>query len=137
MMNQNQELIKQAKAAGSPEELLALAKENNMELTMEEATAYYEQLHSKSGELSDDELDNVAGGGCHTGDGRMVTTIFNVCEHYTCEHCGHTGIRQVQLKTDSTIDTCTNCGLSAFCNSCTLCTYEKGLWLCNSPNNRK
>ena len=28
MMNQNQELIKQAKAVGSPEELLALAKEN-------------------------------------------------------------------------------------------------------------
>lgn len=137
MMNQNQQLIKQAKAVGSPEELLALAKENNMELTEEEATAYFAQLHGKSGELSDDELDDVAGGGCHAGDGRLITTIHNVCEYYKCEHCGYTGFKYVELKTDSIIATCKHCGLSAFCNSCALCSYEKGLWLCNSPNNRK
>lgn len=137
MMNQNQQLIKQAKAVGSPEELLALAKENNMELTEEEATAYFAQLHGKSGELSDDELDDVAGGGCHAGDGRLITTIHNVCEYYKCEHCGYTGFKYVELKTDSIIATCKHCGLSAFCNFCALCSYEKGLWLCNSPNNRK
>ena len=37
--------------------------------TEEEAKAYFEQLHPKTGELSDDELDNVAGGGCHTKTG--------------------------------------------------------------------
>ena len=91
MMNQNQELIKQAKAVGSPEELLALAKENNMELTEEEATAYFAQLHGKSGELSDDELDNVAGGWCHTEDGRAVTTLICICDHFKCEKCGSYG----------------------------------------------
>ena len=62
------ELIEQAKAAGSAEELMALAKENDMELTEEEGNAYFAQLHGTSGELSDDELDNVSGGGCHTKD---------------------------------------------------------------------
>lgn len=58
------EMIEKAKAAKSAEELLAIAKENGIELTEEEAKNYFEQLCPKSGELSDDELDNVAGGGC-------------------------------------------------------------------------
>ncbi|MGN0154810.1 MAG: hypothetical protein ACI4A3_10175 [Lachnospiraceae bacterium] len=136
MMNQNQELIKKAKEAKSPEELQSLAKENNMELTEEEATAYFAQLHGKTGELSDDELDNVAGGGCHTGDGRMITTIIHVCEHFKCEKCGWTGTEILRLGTDE-VNVCKHCGAAASCNFCALCSYEKGLWLCNSPNNRK
>ena len=61
----NSELIAKAKEAGSAEELLAMAKENDIELTGEQAKEYYDRLHA-SGELSDDELDNVAGGGCYT-----------------------------------------------------------------------
>ena len=55
------ELMEKAKQANSPEELLALAKENNVELTQEQAEAFFEKIN-KSGVLSDDELDNVAGG---------------------------------------------------------------------------
>ena len=57
------EQLTKAKAAKNAEELLALAKENGMELTEEEAAKYFADLH-KEGELSDDELDNVSGGGC-------------------------------------------------------------------------
>ena len=57
------ELIEKAKSAKTPEELMALAKENGMELTEESAKAYFEQLNSKTGELADEELNNVAGGG--------------------------------------------------------------------------
>lgn len=57
------EIIEKAKQAKSVEELLSLAKENEIELTEDEGKAYFEQLH-KSGELSDEELGNVAGGGC-------------------------------------------------------------------------
>ena len=57
------ELLEKAKQAKSPEELLILAKENGEELTEDSAKAYFDQLH-KTGELTDDELDNVAGGGC-------------------------------------------------------------------------
>lgn len=79
----NEELIVKARSAKSAEELLALAKENGTELTAEEANAYFEQL-SKSGELSDEELDNVSGGGCHTkvgGKDRVVVT--NHCKCFT------------------------------------------------------
>ena len=61
MKNITPELIAKAKTAKSAEELLALAKENNVELTEEEAKTYFEQLNA-NGALSDDELDAVAGG---------------------------------------------------------------------------
>ena len=62
---ENKELLEKAKQANSPEELLVLAKENDVELTQEQAEAYFEQMN-KSGELSDDELADAAGGkgGC-------------------------------------------------------------------------
>ena len=58
------ELIEKAKTAKSTEELLTLAKENNIEMTAEEATAFFAKLNPTCGELDDDELDNVSGGGC-------------------------------------------------------------------------
>ena len=61
MKNITPELIAKAKTAKSAEELLALAKENNVELTEEEAKTYFEQLNA-NGAVSDDELELVAGG---------------------------------------------------------------------------
>ena len=61
-MENNKELFAKAKAAETPEALLTLAKENGMEMTEEQAKAYFEKLNSKADELSDNELDNVAGG---------------------------------------------------------------------------
>ena len=72
-MKMNNELIAKAKQAKNPEELLALAKENGVELTEESAKAYFNQLNPKTGELADDELDNVAGGGCQSNNGRLNT----------------------------------------------------------------
>ena len=60
----NEELMKKAKQASSPEELLMLAKENNIALTEQQAKEYFIKLHEPSVELSDDELNSVAGGGC-------------------------------------------------------------------------
>ena len=62
MKNLTPELIAKAKAAKSREELLALAKENGIELTEEEAKKYFEQLNT-NGAVSDDELEAVSGGG--------------------------------------------------------------------------
>ena len=61
-MENNKELFAKAKAAETPEALLTLAKENGIEMTDESAAAYFERLNSKTGELSDSELDNVSGG---------------------------------------------------------------------------
>ena len=60
-MNISKELLEKAKTAKSAEELLAMAKAENIEMTAEEAAKYFAELH-KTGELSDEELDNVSGG---------------------------------------------------------------------------
>lgn len=79
----NEELIMKAKAAKSAEELMALAKENGMELTEEEASAYFARLN-KSGELSEEELSNVSGGGCRSvviqANDRYYTVVTNHCK---------------------------------------------------------
>ena len=64
-MNFTPEQLKKAKGAKSAEELLALAKENDVELTENEAQKYFAELH-KEGSLSDEELDNVSGGSCYS-----------------------------------------------------------------------
>lgn len=60
-MNISKELIEKAKTAKTAEELLAMAKAENIELTEEEAAKAFAELN-KTGEISDEELDNVAGG---------------------------------------------------------------------------
>ena len=79
--------------AKTVEELAAVAKENGFELTAEEAKTYFDQLNPKTGELNDDELDNVAGGKkCGTlydGGRPIVVPSSNTCEYWrdktTCE----------------------------------------------------
>lgn len=66
-MNYTSEMIEKARLAGNPEELLALAKENGMEMTAEEAQKNFALLHPQDGEIADNELDNVSGGGCGGG----------------------------------------------------------------------
>ena len=60
-MKLTKELIEKAKTANTAEELLAMAKAENIEMTAEEAAKVFAELH-KTGELSDEELDNVSGG---------------------------------------------------------------------------
>ena len=60
-MNVSKELLKKAKTAKSAEELLAMAKAENIELNAEEAAQAFAKMN-KNGELSDEELDNVSGG---------------------------------------------------------------------------
>ena len=60
-MNISKELIEKAKTAKTAEELLEMAKEESIEMSAEQAAEYFVTIHA-SGELSDEELDNVAGG---------------------------------------------------------------------------
>ena len=60
-MNISKELLEKAKQAKTAEELLEMAKAENIELNAEEAAQALAKMN-KNGELSDEELDNVAGG---------------------------------------------------------------------------
>ena len=99
----NQELIIKAKAAKSVEELLELSKASNVELSEEQAKDYFAKLNPTKGELSDDELDDVSGGGCGesktkycpncNSELRMIsegTGNFSMKFYYLCDSCGYT-----------------------------------------------
>ncbi|MGN1099255.1 MAG: hypothetical protein ACI4S9_02835 [Christensenellales bacterium] len=60
-MNFSKELLEKAKTAKNAEELLEMAKAENIEISAEQAKEYFATIHA-SGELSDEELDNVSGG---------------------------------------------------------------------------
>ena len=60
-MNFTNELIEKARSASSAEELLDMAKKEGVELTAADAETYFSFLHN-NGPLSDEELDQVAGG---------------------------------------------------------------------------
>lgn len=98
----HQELITKAKAAKSVEELLELAKASNVELSEEQAKEYFAKLNPTKGELSDDELDDVSGGGCGesktkycpncNSELRMMsegTGNFSMKFYYLCDSCGY------------------------------------------------
>ena len=74
-MRLTKELIEKARAAKTAEELVEIAKTENIELSAEDAENYFVRLNSE-GELADEELDNVSGGGCDGDDNS--TPEFNV-----------------------------------------------------------
>ena len=87
MMNFHTEMIEKAKVAKNAEELYEIAKAEGVEMTADEAAAYFAQLNPKSGELDDDELDNVAGGACQSNSsGRTVVSSACACLNGQFEH---------------------------------------------------
>ena len=90
MKNLSKEMIEKAKGAKSAEELLELAKANGVEMTEGEAATYFAQLDTKSFELGDDDLDAVAGGGCHD-DARQRENEEKVIHTIVCPKCGDVG----------------------------------------------
>lgn len=138
MKNLTPEIIEKARDAQNPEELRSLAAAHGWEMTPEEGEAYFARLCPAMGELADEELENISGGGCHGSDGRMITTVLNHCysKYYTCKLCGE------GCDFDTKGDVILKCTIRSaldpgFCQSCKHCTYERGLWICNHPAHRQ
>ena len=70
----NEELLLKAKGAKNAQELMKIAEENNYPLALEDAENIFATLN-REGELSDDELDAVSGGGCLEVDGKSYTVV--------------------------------------------------------------
>ena len=93
MKNFNAEMIEKAKTVKSAEELLELAKASNVEMTADEAAAYFAQLNPKSGELDDDDLDAVAGGACADSNDNDTPAVgagdtVQITSEAACPDCG-------------------------------------------------
>jgi predicted ribosomally synthesized peptide with nif11-like leader len=134
MTNFPPELIEKAKTAKSAEELLELAKAAGVEITAEEAVAYFAQLNPSGGELDDDDLDNVAGGACYNKDGyRKIANNYQKCDLFDCG-CG--AFRRV--KKSISADKCENCGTIVACVNCSWKVDQ--VWTggyCSNPATRK
>ncbi len=97
------ELLKKAKAAPSSAALLALAEENGLNLTAEEAASYFARFHPGTGTLADEELENVTGGGCGKVSYGICLRKGGACtdcrDLWVCINCGH----PFSLHTKSTV----------------------------------
>ena len=138
MKNFNTEMIEKAKAVKSAEELIALAKDNGVEMTADEAATYFAQLNPNSGELDDDDLDNVSGGSCYAGDGRMIVTLGYVCPEITlprsgCPNCN----TSFMIRDTLNCVYCSTCKRELSCKDCVYLSYEGGMWFCNNEYNRR
>ena len=75
-----EEQMKKARGAHSAEELLGLARSEGVDMSAEEAAELFELIDMKTGELADEELENVAGGGCKTKvNGKRYTVVTSGC----------------------------------------------------------
>ncbi len=137
----NQELLNKARKTKSPEELLKLANEIGAEgFSEEKAEEIFNALH-RSGELSDDELDQAVGG-CKTGDNRRVVSRgmectvkppvgwkCKVCKQVEGEcTCGRPLLTSIEKEWNITA----NFNKQDICGTCDFCTYEGGKWICNN-----
>ena len=56
----NRELLEKARGAKSADEIVSIAKEGGFDIDAEKAAGFFSML--KSGEISEEELENAAGG---------------------------------------------------------------------------
>ena len=122
MANFTTEMIEKVKAAKTAEELYEIAKANGVEMTEDEAKTYFEQIAPKSGELDDDDLDNVAGGACETTvDGTFkIGDMVRITSGKTCPKCG-SNIGTIKSKKHTIYIEC-SCG--EVISNIQKCTYE-------------
>ena len=119
--------------AASENKLAEFLKTNGCEATEEELKAFMDSKMNKKGELDDDELDSVAGGGkCGTiyKNKRPVITVGNTCDLWRCEKC-HT--RKRDMGSSMTVDECITCRAWGVCSNCEYSRAESGLLLCYHP----
>ena len=134
----NKELLEMAKRANSAEEFFALTKESNVEFTQEQAEAYFEQINNPC-ELSDDELDNVAGGTVYDHEGRPAVKYNDFCERWVCPYCGGSVI-DIQRPGRYGRHTCeynSRSKVVAICSFCKYSIYDDGQDFCDHPDMKK
>ena len=121
-MEIKKELLAKAKNTKTPEELLCLAKENGEEMTEESAKAYFELLHPQTGELADNELDNVSGGNCYNSGRLVVTTRFR-CWDWQCKNgCAKD---TVETSVSPYRRVCRNCGNVSGANTASIARMKE------------
>ncbi len=97
------ELMEHLKNVKTVEELMMLASEHGISINKEEAAVYFNK-YCAIGEISDDELESVTGGGCTAADHNCIDycvkeTVICISGQplkykYVCTRCGHKFIKE-------------------------------------------
>jgi len=138
----HEELILKAKEAKTVEEILTIAKENGLDVGIEEAEMYL-KMNRESGELSDEDLDNVTGGGVYTlRGGYLIVTNFHECHRWICDSCGGTDFEYMRVGSESGWAYAHQCGghphgCSKGCSTCEYMDYRFPFQICTHPETRK
>ena len=131
-----QEQIEQAKEFKTVQELLTWASENGHPMCTGKAKELFAQLHPENGEISDDELENVAGGGCseeaapyqckgfYQLDGKPEVNACQNCMDYTLWRKGY------HFEWGCTFGDCDfwDDYTGVFCNSVEITNYSADYW---------
>ena len=120
MKNLTPEMIEKAKVAKTADELLEIAKANGVEMTPDEAATYFAQLNPTSGELDDDDLDNVAGGACQGEGANSSKARLTVG---ACQKCGSIDV-EIIFAYDIDHDECSKCGHDIVHVECSKCGHD-------------
>lgn len=131
-INLTEELILKAGECKTSEELMALARENGVEITPEQLPELMAEVAKKcSGELSDDALEaaSAVGGKASYTDknGRKYKVVISMhwCNNYRCKGCG------CVTHYDNNEKHIGNCKYGGFhCGNCKHIVQKNGLWLC-------
>jgi hypothetical protein len=99
------EIIKKASACSTAEELQALAREYGMDIDLNSAEQFLKDLKRTNTEISDDELDMVAGGGCGGGGGGGSSSLRE------CPNCGKRKGEKWMKIDNKTWYHCTGCSI--------------------------
>lgn len=138
----HEELILKAKDAKNADDILAIAKENGLDVNLEDAEMYV-QMNRESGELSDEALDSVTGGAAYTlRDGYLIVTNFHECDRWKCDSCGGTDFKYMQVASESGWAWAHKCGghphgCGKGCSTCEYMKYRFPFQICIHPDTRK
>ena len=138
----HEELILKAKGAKSADDILAIAKDNGLDVSREDAEMYI-QMNRESGELSDEVLDSVTGGAAYTlRGGYLIVTNFHECDRWKCDECGGNDIRYTRVASESGWAWAHKCGghpngCDKSCATCEYMKYRFPFQICIHPDTRK
>ena len=117
-------------------------------MTAEQAAAIFNSIN-RSGEISDEELENTAGGCAVRAHGQKMVSALNSCGHWKCKYCNEyngTDLKKKDhyLDEEYLVDCVGAClpesdtPMYSFkergheCHDCYYCSYERGAWWCNN-----
>lgn len=129
---ENAQLISEYRSAAENGTVEDFLRAHDCGASAQEAEEFAAGLE-KRGELSDDELDNVAAGGICGGsdeyfNGYRVVYTCDKCKHFKCRYCGNGSRKKTFL--DADICAGERCKTAVRCDKCAYGTFLAQKFIC-------